>query len=84
LSLLRKVNLWDIVSFRRADQTQGHLLPPRIRETWRWLGHGLPPKDLPPSILLKTLRRLHIDPKPFFVRSEREALLRRMQRNLIW
>ena len=84
LSLLRKVNLWDQVSFREVDQTHGYSLPPRIRDTWTWLGHGLPPADLPPSVLLKTLRSVRVDPKPFIVRSARETLLRQMQRNLIW
>ena len=84
LSLLRKVNLWDTVFFRKIDQSQGSSLPPRIREPWTWLDHGLPPRDLPPAVLLKTLRRLHVNPSPFIVRSEREDLLRHMQRNLIW
>jgi len=84
LSLLRKVNLWDQVSFRKVDQTHGHSLPPRIRDPWTWLGHGLPPSDLPPSVLLKTLHTVRVDPKPFIVRSAREKLLRHMQRNLIW
>jgi hypothetical protein len=84
LSLLRKVNLWDQISFRKIDQTHGHSLPPRIRDTWTRLGHGLPPADLPPSVLLKTLRRVRVDPTLFIVRSTREKLLRHMQRNLIW
>jgi hypothetical protein len=84
LSLLRKVNLWDQVSFREVDQTHGCSLPPRIRDPWTWLGHGLPPADLPPSVLLKTLREVRVDPKPYIVRSAREKLLRHMQRNLIW
>jgi hypothetical protein len=84
LSLLRKVNLWDHVSFRKVDQTHGSSLPPRIRDPWTWLGHGLPPADLPPSVLLKTLREVRVDPKPYIVRSAREKLLRHMQRNLIW
>jgi hypothetical protein len=84
LLLLRKVNLWDRVSFRRVDQTHGHSLPLRIRDPWTWLGHGLPPADLPPSVLLKTLREVRVDPKPYIVRSAREKLLRHMQRNLIW
>jgi len=84
LSRLRKVNVWDRVFFRKADQTHGHSLPPRIRDPWTWLGHGLPPADLPPSVVLKTLRDVRVDPKPYIVRSEREKLLRHMQRNLIW
>jgi hypothetical protein len=84
LLLLRKVNLWDHVSFRRVDQTHGHSLPLRIRDPWTWLGHGLPPADLPPSVLLKTLREVRVDPKPYIVRSAREDLLRHMQKNLIW
>lgn len=84
LSWLRKVNLWDRVSFRKVDQTHGCSLPPRIRDTWTRLGHGLPPADLAPSVLQKTLRAVHVDPTRFIVRSAREDLLRRMQRNLIW
>ena len=34
LSLLRKVNLWDHVSFRKVDQTHGCSLPTRIRDVW--------------------------------------------------
>jgi hypothetical protein len=84
LSLLRKVNLWDQVFFRKVDQTHGYSLPPKIRDPWTWLGHGLPPADLPPSVLLKTLREVRVDPKLFIVKSARENLLRHMQRNLIW
>jgi hypothetical protein len=84
LSLVRKVNLWDHVSFRKVDQTHGHSLPSKIRDTWTWLGHGLPPADLLPSVLLKTLRSVRVDPKPYIVRSGREKLFRGMQRNLIW
>jgi hypothetical protein len=84
LSLLRKVNLWNHVSFRKVDQTHGQFLPRRIRDPWTWLGHGLPPADLPPSVLLKTLREVRVDPKPFVVRSAGQTLLRHMQHNLIW
>ena len=84
LAFLRKANLWDQVSFRKVDQAVGRSLPPRIRDPWTWLGHGLPPADLLPSILQKTLREVHVDPAPFIVTSERGHLLRRMQRNLIW
>jgi len=84
LSLLRKAPLWSRVSFREVDQTHGYSLPARIRDAWTWLGHGLPPNDLPPSCVLKTLRAVHVNAEQFVVRSPRENLLRRMQRNLIW
>jgi hypothetical protein len=81
---LRKANLWRCVSFREVDQSNGDKLPARIKIPWTWLGHGLPPADLPPSVLLKTLRKVRVDPKPFIVKSPREVLLRRMLKNLIW
>ena len=81
--LLRKARLWDHVSFRKVDQSEGDALPARIRKHWSRLGHGLPP-DMPSSIVLKALRSARLDPSRWLVRSSREVLLRKMQRNMIW
>jgi hypothetical protein len=83
LSLLRRVHLWDHVSFREVDQSQGDALPPRIRNHWIKVGHGLPP-DMPACIVRKALRESRVDPSRWVVRSQRERLLRRMLKNLIW
>ncbi len=83
LSLLRKAHLWDHVSFREVDQSQGSALPPRIRTHWIKVGHGLPP-DMPACIIRKALRESRVDPSRWVVRSPREDLLRRMLKNLIW
>jgi hypothetical protein len=84
ISLLRKIRLWDQISFREVDQSRGDELPPRIKNPWGWLRHGLPP-DLPPSMVLETLREARV-PKPerWVVRSDRERLLCKMQKSLIW
>ena len=81
--MLRKAHLWDHVSFREIDQSHGAALPARIRKHWSRLGHGLPP-DMPSSIVLKALRSARLDPNRWLVRSPREVLLRKMQRNMIW
>jgi hypothetical protein len=83
LYLLRRVRLWDLISFRLVDQSQGDKLPPRIKVPWTKLGHGLPPQ-VPASIVLRELRESRIDPSRFVVPSPREFLLRQMQRNMIW
>jgi hypothetical protein len=62
ISLLRKIWLWDHVSFREVDQSRGDELPRRIKEPWIWLDHGLPP-DLPPSMVLQALREARV-PNP--------------------
>jgi hypothetical protein len=83
LSLLRRSRLWDLVTFREVNQSEGAALPPRLRSHWAKLGHGLPP-DMPASIIRKALRESRIDPSLWVVRSQRETLLRNMQTNLIW
>ena len=81
--LLRRARLWDHVSFREVDQSEGDALPPRIRRHWMKVGHGLPP-DMPSSIVLRALRESRIDPDRWVVRSPREELLRKMHKNMIW
>jgi hypothetical protein len=83
LSLLRNARLWDHVSFLKVDQSQGDSLPPRIRNHWTKVGHGLPP-DMPACVIRKAFRESRIDPGHWLVRSEREQLLRKMLKNLIW
>lgn len=84
LLLLKRAPLWKTVGFREIDQSDGDELPPRIRKPWIELGHGLPPNDVPASIILGVLREMRIDPSRWLVPSDRERLLRRMQRHLIW
>jgi hypothetical protein len=80
---LRKARLWDHVSFREVNQSDGDALPTRIRKHWTRLGHGLPP-DMPAAIVLKSLRESRADPSRWLVRSPREVLLRKMQHSMIW
>jgi hypothetical protein len=80
---LRKTKLWNYVSFREVDQSQGDFLPPRVSVPWKKLGHGLPP-DMPTSIVLQGLRDAQVDPHRWIVRSQREILLRNMQTKFIW
>jgi len=80
---LRKAPIWNLISFRQIDQTDGHKLPPRVKTSWTWLGHGLPP-DIPAWIVLQVLRKARVDPSRWVVRSPREELLRKMQRNLVF
>jgi hypothetical protein len=84
LSLLRKAPLWDRVSFREVDLTNGYFPPDDINDPFAFLGDGSTPADLPTSVALKVIREAHRDHKGFIVRSARENLLRRMQGNLIW
>jgi hypothetical protein len=84
LSLLRKILLWDHISFRRVDQSHGDELPRRIKDPWTWLDHALPPGGVPASIILRELRKSRIEPGRWVVRSPREDLLRKMLKNLIW
>lgn len=83
LYLLRKVRLWELVSFCEVDQSEGEALPPRAKAAWEWLERGLPPR-FPASLVQARLREMRIDPSRWVVRSPRERLLRRMQRNLLF
>ena len=83
LSLLRRLNLSEVVSFQEVKQDGTHRLPLRVRAHWEQLGHGLPP-SMPASIILRELRSSHVDPQPWIVPSARELLLHKMAKHLVW
>ena len=63
LSLLRNEWLWDRVSFRKVDQSHGHLLPSRMRKHWAKVGHGLPP-NMPACVIRQAFRESRIEGRP--------------------
>jgi hypothetical protein len=83
LYLLRKVHLWDLVSFCEVDHSLENDLQPRVRAAMAKLERGLAP-PFPPCITLRVLRGYRVDPGRWVVRSPRERLLRLMLRNLIF
>lgn len=83
LLLLKKVNLWRHVSFRKVNHDAGDSLPPRVREPWLQRGLALPPA-MPACIVERELRDAGIQPGDWVVWSERQKLLRKMQRATIW
>ncbi len=83
LLLLKRADIWKHVGFHEVVHTEGHLLPARVREPWIKNGLRLPPA-MPASIVERELRAARINPDRWVVRSDRELLLRKMQRRLIW
>jgi hypothetical protein len=83
LLLLKKAQLWSRLRFREVDHSEGYALPARVREPWLRNGLALPPSG-PASIIERALRDEHIGPARWVVQSDRETLLRKMQKNLIW
>lgn len=83
LLLLKKADLWNHVGFREVDHSEGGALPLRVRDRWLSCGLALPPAA-PASIVERALRDAHINPSRWVIRSDRETLLHKMQKNLIW